>query len=117
VVSIAVLIRLFLRSPEGEAEPYVSTALDPADPMDELVTVATYDKVTDAHIALGRLSAEGIEAQLFDDQMVQMDWLYAIALGGIKLRVTRGDEKAAREVLATDYSASLNDVDVGKPEN
>jgi hypothetical protein len=85
--------------------------------MDEFITVATYDKPIDAHIALGRLAAEGIEAQLFDENMVQMDWLYSIALGGIKLRVARGDEKAARDVLATDYSASLNDVDVGKPEN
>jgi hypothetical protein len=79
--------------------------------MDEFVTIATYDKVIDAHIALGRLLAEGIEAQLFDEQMVQMDWLYSIALGGIKLRVTRGDAKAAREVLATDYSAVLDEVD------
>jgi hypothetical protein len=85
--------------------------------MDELVTVATYDKITDAHIALGRLSAEGIEAQLFDEQMVQMDWLYAIALGGIKLRVTRGDEKAARQVLETDYSKVLEETDVGKRED
>lgn len=79
--------------------------------MDEFVTVATYDNSTDAHIALGRLSAEGIEAVLFDDHMVQMDWLYAIALGGVKLRVARGDEAAARRVLETDYSAALTDVD------
>ena len=117
MVSIAVLIRLFLRPSEREAEPYASIAPDTADPMDELVTVATYDKVTDAHIALGRLSAEGIEAQLFDDQMVQMDWLYAIALGGIKLRVTRGDEKAARQVLETDYSKVLEETDLGKRED
>jgi len=82
--------------------------------MDEFVTVATYDKVTDAHIALGRLAAEGIEAQLFDDHMVQMDWLYSIAVGGIKLRVARGDAKAAREVLETDYSAVLDEIDPDK---
>ena len=79
--------------------------------MDEFVTVATYDRVTDAHIALGRLLAEGIEAQLFDDNMVQMDWLYSIALGGIKLRVARGDAKAARAVLETDYSAVLDEAE------
>lgn len=83
--------------------------------MDEFVTIATYDKVVDAHIARGRLLAEGIEAQLFDEQMVQMDWLYSIALGGIKLRVTRGDAKAARAVLATDYSTVLDDVDKDGP--
>ena len=84
---------------------------DPRPSMDEFVTVATYDKVTDAHIALGRLAAEGIEAQLFDDHLVQMDWLYSIAVGGIKLRVSRGDAKTAREVLETDYSAVLDDVE------
>lgn len=83
---------------------------DPSE-MDEFVTVATYDRVIDAHIALGRLLAEGIEAQLFDDNMVQMDWLYSIALGGIKLRVARTDAKAARAVLETDYSAVLDEVE------
>jgi len=85
--------------------------------MDEFVTVATYDNSTDAHIALGRLSAEGIEALLFDEQTVQMDWLYAIALGGVKLRVARGDEIAARRVLATDYSAALSDMDGEHPDD
>lgn len=85
--------------------------------MDEYVTVATFDKSTDAHIALGRLATEGIEALLFDDNMVQMDWLYAIALGGIKLRVQRVDAARARRILATDYSHDLDDVDVGKPES
>lgn len=84
---------------------------DPQTPMGELVTVATYDKAVDAHIALGRLAAEGIEARLFDEQMVQMDWLYAIALGGIKLRVSRDDAPAARKVLETDWSAVLEGVE------
>jgi len=116
VVLIAAWVRVMslLQPPTDEAAGPVHT---PEAPVDEFITIATYDKVTDAHIALGRLSAEGIEAKLFDQNMVQMDWLYSIALGGVKLRVARGDEKAARTVLATDYSATLNDVDVGKPEN
>lgn len=91
--------------------------LDLHDEMDEFVTVATYDKSIDAHIALGRLAAEGIEGMLFDEQMVQMDWLYSIAVGGIKLRVARSDANAALRVLETDYSQALEDVDLGKPEN
>ena len=86
-----------------------AAAEEPRPDMDEFITIATYDKVTDAHIALGRLAAEGIEAQLFDDHLVQMDWLYSIAVGGIKLRVSRGDAKAARDVLETDYSAVLDE--------
>jgi len=53
---------------------------------------------------------------LFDDNMVQMDWLYAIALGGIKLRVKSADEQQARNILATDYSRELDGVDLGKPD-
>jgi hypothetical protein len=116
VVLITAWVRFLglLQPPADEAAGRVFT---PEVSMDEFVTVATYDKVTDAHIALGRLSAEGIEAQLFDVNMVQMDWLYSIALGGIKLRVSRGDEKAAREVLETDYSKTLEDADLGKRED
>ena len=90
---------------------------DPHTPMDEFVTVATYDKATDAHIALGRLAAEGIDARLFDEQTVQMDWLYAIALGGIKLRVRRSDAPAARRVLETDWSAVLEEVETDGPDD
>ena len=118
MVSIAALARLaqslslyLAAGIESLRMPHSTAAEDPRLDMDEFVTIATYDKVTDAHIALGRLAAEGIEAQLFDDHLVQMDWLYSIAVGGIKLRVSRGDAKAAREVLETDYSAVLDDVE------
>lgn len=120
MIGIAALARLLetlaLPLPEGEPEARLSPGIALVD-ADELVTVATYDKLTDAHIALGRLTVEGIEAQLFDEQMVQMDWLYAIALGGIKLRVARGDESAALKVLETDYSSILEDVDLGPGED
>jgi len=118
VLSFAALLRLTVLLPAGERDSLRTPPdPDPAEDMDELVTVATYDKPTDAYIALGRLTAEGIEAQLFDDHMVQMDWLYSIALGGVKLRVTRGDEKAARAVLETDYSQALEETDLGRPED
>ena len=116
MLSIAALARLVqtltpLAKDGAERLRHPQPAEDPRPDMDEFITVATYDKVTDAHIALGRLAAEGIEGQLFDDQLVQMDWLYSIAVGGIKLRVSRGDAKAAREVLETDYSAVLDEVE------
>jgi len=83
--------------------------------MDEFVTIATYDQAMDAHIALGRLAAEGIEARLFDENMAQVAG--AIAIGGIKLKVTRERETAARKVLATDYSQALEDADLGRRED
>jgi hypothetical protein len=117
VLSFAVLTQLVTLSRNGERDSLRAPEPDTDSAMDEFVTVATYDKPTDAHIALGRLAAEGIEAQIFDDHMVQMDWLYSIALGGVKLRVTRGDEKAARAVLETDYSRDLEGADLGHRED
>lgn len=73
----------------------------------ELTTVAVFDDLPNAHIALGRLDADGVDAYLQDANFVQTDWLYAIALGGIKVQVEKKDVERAREILATDYSADI----------
>jgi hypothetical protein len=75
----------------------------------ELVTVAQFDMLPDARIAQGRLAAEGIPAYLADENLVQTDWLYSIAVGGIKLRVEPEYAERARRILATDYSGDLED--------
>ncbi len=71
------------------------------------VTVATFDDMPSAHIALGRLHAEGIEAVLADEHLVQADWLYSLAVGGIKLRVPAAEAARARAALARDRSGDL----------
>lgn len=76
-----------------------------------LVTVATYDLMPYAHIAKGRLEAEGIPCVLADEHLVQADWLYSPAVGGIKLQVEAEFAARARIVLDTDYSASLPGAD------
>ena len=72
-----------------------------------MITIATFDTMPDAHIALGRLHAEGIDAHLADEHLVQTDWLYAIAVGGIKLQVEEKDVARATEILKTDYLDNL----------
>lgn len=71
-------------------------------------TVATYDFLPQAEIARGRLLAEGIDCELADQHLVQTDWLYSIAVGGIKVRVKTEDVVRARAVLEQDYSADLD---------
>jgi len=73
------------------------------------VTVAQFETWPDASIARGLLESEGIEAWLMDENLVQLDWLYSIAVGGIKVQVQRKDAAAARAVLAADHSAALDD--------
>ena len=75
----------------------------------QLVTVATFDNMPEAHIAMGRLKTEGIPCRLADENLVQTDWLYNIAVGGIKLQVEPHYELCARAVLDTDYSADIDD--------
>ena len=74
-----------------------------------MVTVATFENMVDAHIALGRLRVENIPAYLSDEHLVQTDWLYSIAVGGIKLQVEPQYVDQARKVLATDYSQDIDE--------
>ena len=67
-------------------------------------TVATFDTIIDAHIAMGRLEAVNIACSLMDEHLIQTDMLYSPALGGIKLQVDQKDAARARQALAEDYS-------------
>ncbi len=73
--------------------------------------IARYDGMPEAHIAMGRLAAEGIESWLADEHLVQTDWLYSIAVGGIKLNVADADAERALVILQTDFSETLEDED------
>jgi hypothetical protein len=74
-----------------------------------MITVATFDNQADAHIAKGLLEAEGLSPSLGDSHLVQTDWLYSAALGGIKLQVPAGEAERARQLLAQDHSGELGD--------
>lgn len=73
-----------------------------------MVTVASFDFLPDAEIARGRLQAEGIACELADQHLVQTDWLYSLAVGGIKLRVGEEDAPRALAILERDFSADLD---------
>jgi hypothetical protein len=75
------------------------------------IIVARFDTMPEAHIAMGRLEVEGIDAWLADEHLVQTDWLYSIAVGGIKLQVSPEQAQRAIEILNTDYSGELESED------
>jgi hypothetical protein len=64
-----------------------------------LITVRSYWNLLEAELAKGALEAAGIECFLFDDNMVRMDWFNANAIGGVKLRVDRGNVDDANRIL------------------
>jgi len=66
---------------------------------DELVTVRSYFNQTDAYLARSRLESAGIPTFLADENMVNTNWFYSIAMGGIRLQVRAEDVGAALEIL------------------
>jgi hypothetical protein len=65
-----------------------------------LKMVARFRDPWEAHLARGRLEAEGIEAFVFDDQTVGVNWLYSGPLGGVRVVVPTESEAAALELLS-----------------
>lgn len=71
----------------------------PAPNFRDLVAIRSYWNLLDAELAKGLLGSAGIEAFLFDDNMVRMDWFNANALGGVKLRVDAANAEDAARIL------------------
>ncbi|WP_347158434.1 DUF2007 domain-containing protein [Pontibacter chitinilyticus] len=87
---------------------------------ERLITIATCNGLTEAHILKGRLEAEGILCFLGDEHIVGAQPFYAVAVGGIKLRVPENDVEEARAILAgimggsTDYILT-DDIELAPP--
>ncbi|WP_114782466.1 putative signal transducing protein [Botryobacter ruber] len=64
-----------------------------------LVTIATFNEPTEAHIVKGRLEAEGIPCYLGDEHIVSVQPFYSVAVGGVKLRVPEDREAVARQLV------------------
>ena len=66
-----------------------------------MVTVATFWKAEQAHLARMSLEASGIPAIVLDENVVQWDPLLANAINGIRVQVADEDLEEARVVLST----------------
>jgi len=74
-----------------------------------LVQLATFMYPHEAHLAMGKLDAHGIESSLQDELTIQINNFYSNAIGGVKLHVLAEDLDRAKEVLALDYSAEQDE--------
>jgi hypothetical protein len=66
----------------------------------DYVTVAQYLNPTDAHIVSMCLEAAGITAIVADANLVQTNSLWAIAVGGVRIRVPEMHVAEAEDVIA-----------------
>ncbi len=87
---------------------------------DHYRTLATFDSVLQAHVAAGRLQAEGLDAVIADANHAAADWLVMQALGGVKIRIPAEQYDAARAVLARveagDFALQPADTDGAAPK-
>jgi hypothetical protein len=64
-------------------------------------TIKTIDNAMDAHILKAAIEAEGIACYLFDENIVTLNPLFNLTVGGIKLSVAEKDYEAAMKALET----------------
>jgi hypothetical protein len=64
-----------------------------------LATLATFRDPWEAHMFRNLLEAEGIPAEVADDQLIWMDWPLSTALGGVRVRVPDAFADDAQAVL------------------
>jgi len=64
-----------------------------------MLTVATFSKPEEAHMLRLRLEAGGVPAYIQDENMVQTDWLYSNAIGGVRVQIDEEDADRAKEIL------------------
>ncbi len=64
-----------------------------------VITIATFSKPEEAHLLRMRLEAGGIPAFVQDENLVQMDWLYSNAIGGVRVQIAEEDIPKAKELL------------------
>lgn len=63
-------------------------------------TIATFSTPAEAHLALARLASAGVGAAARDECIVELNWLYSNAVGGVKIEVSEEDVADARAILA-----------------
>jgi rubredoxin len=67
--------------------------------MNKLITFKTFENPVDAHILKSRLEDSGIEVVLHDENMLSLNVMYNLTLGGIKLKIREEDVKKALEIF------------------
>lgn len=85
--------------------------------MPKFQTVISYFDLPLAELAKAKLESEGIPCFLLNKHHVGMNWMYSNALGGVKVQVHTENIEKAREILDTDESAILSEIDLEFPED
>ena len=72
-----------------------------------LITLKTFDNSFEAHLLKTTLESEGIQCFIFDENMVSINPLFNITVGGIKLKINNADLGKALEILEENEELKL----------
>lgn len=73
----------------------------------KLITIQVFENYFEAHILKSRLENDGIKCFIHDENMVSLNPLYNVTLGGIKLKVEEHDVKKAKTIISEIENTSL----------
>jgi hypothetical protein len=73
----------------------------------DFVVVDRVQSPTEAHIIRSCIESAGIAAELGDANTVQMNWIWTVALGGVRVLARASVAGQAREVVAMYHSGAL----------
>jgi hypothetical protein len=75
--------------------------------------IRRFRDLPEALLAKGSLESAGIECNLWDENLVRMDWFWSNMIGGIRLMVAPADAQAADEILSQPIPEDLQVPDIG----
>lgn len=75
----------------------------------ELVTLKTFNTPVEAHILKSRLESEDIPCFLTDENMVGLNPLYNVTIGGVKLKINKEDAERALAIVREIENTPLTD--------
>lgn len=66
---------------------------------EDFIPLKSFPYIQEAYILLGKLQAEGVRAEIFDEHTVTIDPFYSNAIGGTKVMVRESDFARAQQIL------------------
>ena len=73
----------------------------------DLITLKTFDNPYEAYVVKSKLESEDIRCYIFDDNVIGLNPLYNISVGGVKLKVNSFDLEHAERIIQESFNNVL----------
>jgi hypothetical protein len=97
---VALVTELPPDKPKGTAPASTSRPANAPVAAHDLIKLASFLAPLDAYLVRMRLEATGIKCFIFDENLIEMNWFYSNAVGGVKIYINRLDWEKAQAIMA-----------------